>query len=445
MKGQIWETRPLECWAKAKELRARWQSDMVFTPKVVGHGNTFWANWQEAFPSLMMFEDNPGGAMIQNKSSPFARKCRLASEIRGWGRELCGYVNNLWGTQFLGYDQDGKPFQARQFVVPMPCVCDQHIKRGAQARDFSPVPQWSGDFFTYPGPRDPEREKAMMEHKVYCDYRMLNDIERIFGQKMDDEKFMEMVHSQDIIRGYARDISLCMANYKPSPLSVKDLYSIYTIGGLTKIDPQETINFWKMVRDEVQWRADNQIAAVGNERYRWVEAHPPSWHFMKYYRYMERYGAICLGSQYSHMMSGGFGYASDGKTIRYNTEILAEGVEPYPKDMPILTREDCTRYMMGPDARAPYTFKQDEYIRRKQIVSFAKIMQADGAILPLWRHGVGCTLTRKEQAMYLRTEAGINVMHYEGSQPGDRTDLDEKRFIEQLDSWMESQGLRMLD
>jgi hypothetical protein len=28
---------------------------------------------------------------------------------------------------------------------------------------------------------------------------------------MDDEKFMEMVHNQDIIRSCARDISMCMA------------------------------------------------------------------------------------------------------------------------------------------------------------------------------------------------------------------------------------------
>ena len=79
-----------------------------------------------------------------------------------------------------------------------------------------------------------------------------------------------------------------MAQTKPTPLSVKDLYSVYTIGGLTKVDPQETVDFWKMVRDEVKWRAENQIAAVGNERFRWIEAHPPSWHFMKYYRYMEK-------------------------------------------------------------------------------------------------------------------------------------------------------------
>jgi hypothetical protein len=51
---------------------------------------------------------------------------------------------------------------------------------------------------------------------------------------------------------------------------------------------------------------------------------------------------------------------------------------------------------------------------------------------------------RKEQALRLE-EMGINVLHYEGTQPGDRTDLDERQFLDRLDVWMESQGLRKLD
>jgi hypothetical protein len=46
--------------------------------------------------------------------------------------------------------------------------------------------------------------------------------------------------------------------------------------------------------------------------------------------------------------------------------------------------------------------------------------------------------------MMLR-KAGLRVIHYEGSQPGDRTDLDEKRFMGQLDTWMESLGFKKLE
>ena len=433
--GQIWETRPLEFWDKAKELRAVWQKSIDSKEKIVGQGNPYDINcdWSAAFPAVTAIEDNPVGAMMQNKDEPYARKARLASEVRGWGREICGYQGNCWGGQFLGYLEDGTPWPNRRFVIPMPCVCDQHAKRGQQARDFENMPQWMADNMVYFGPLDETRNPSMMEHRVYCNLRTLNDMERIFGQKLDDEKLVELLAGDVQIKEYGKEISYLMATTKPSPLSVKDLYSVYTIGGLTKIDPQETIDFWKLVRDEVKWRAENSIAAVGNERFRFIEAHPPSWHYMKYYRYLEEYGAICLGSQYSHMMSGVLEFKPDGS-------IDARDAYRYPEGTPIETREDAVRFGAGTEARMLHSFKMDEYIRRDAIVEFAKIFQADGALLAIWRHGVGCTLTRKEQAMYLK-EAGLSVIHYEGSQPGDRTDLDEKRFLDQLDTWMQSLGV----
>ena len=436
-KGQIWETRPLEFWAKAKELRAQWQESSSDAERVLGQGSTYDIDWAECFPAMNIVEDNPGGSMIQAKDSPYARKCRLASEIRGWGREICGYTNNLWGSMYLGYEQDGQPFPPRKYVVFMPAECDQHTKRGQQCRDFAPVPGWMSDCTIYLGEDDPVRDELFREHKVYCNFKQINDLERIFGQKFDDEKLSKMMDYSEEVIECSRDIIMLMGRTIPSPLSVKDLYSVYTIGHLTKVDPEDTVNFWKMVRDEVKWRADNQIAAVGNERFRWVEAHPPSWHFLKYYRYMEKYGAVCLGSQYTAQNCGLLEYKPDGSIDRRVSM-------KYPKDTLIGTREDALRMMLGPDPREPRAWKSDEYIRQDSIVEFAKIMQADGALLPLWRGGVGCTLTRKEQAIRLR-DAGLSVIYYEGSQPGDRTDLDEQRFLDQLDTWMESFGYEMLD
>ena len=438
-KGQLWETRPLEFWNYAKELRAGWQKSIESKEKVVGQGNVYdmGVDWQAAFPALTIIEDNPVGAMMQNKNEPYARKARLASEIRGWGREICGYQGNCWGGQFLGYIEDGTPWPRRKYVVPMPCVCDQHAKRGQQARDFENMPQWMSDNTIYFGPYDDGREEPMREHKIYCNLKIINDIERIFGQKFDDEKLAKLMADSQEIKEYSKEISYFMARTIPTPLSVKDLYSVYTIGGLTKIDPDETVKFWRTVRDEVKWRAENQIAAVPNERFRWIEAHPPSWHYMKYYRYMEGYGAVCLGSQYSHGAGSDYEVQPDG-SVAYREDV------GFPPGIPMETREDAVRIGVNKYARPTGGMKMDEYMYRDRIVKFAQFMQADGALLAIWRHGLGCTLTRKEQAMYLK-EAGLNVMHYEGSQPGDRTDLDEKRLLDQLDAWMQSLGLRRLD
>jgi hypothetical protein len=83
--GQIWETRPLEFWNKAKELRAGWEQSAESRENVVGQGN---AQWAAAFPAVTVIEDNPRGSTIAAKDMVFARIARLASEVRGWGREL---------------------------------------------------------------------------------------------------------------------------------------------------------------------------------------------------------------------------------------------------------------------------------------------------------------------------------------------------------------------
>jgi hypothetical protein len=436
MSKQRWETRPLDLWNKAKEMRAKWQQsiDTAATERVLlAQGNV---GWSIGFPALRVIEDNPVGAMMANKSDEFSRICRVAGEVLGWGREICGYQLNCWGAMYLGHQQDGSKFPMRDMVIPFPDPCDQHTKRGQAPMDYSPIPRWQENWPLYTGPRDIDREKAMIEDRVYCTVYMIEEIERIFGQKFDDERFIESVKVSGGIQPYAQDVSRFMQHI-PSPLSQKDLYSFYTLGGLTKGDPAETVAFWKALRDEVEWRVQNNIAAVANERYRWMETHPPPWHFLKYYRYMEKYGAVCIGSQYSHMMAGAFEIKPDG-TWGPRAAFVGFG-----KDRQIKTREDAIRAMIGTEARG-HRFKDDEVIRPYALNDFAKAYKVDGAILPLWRCGVGCTVTRKEQGLRL-SEMGVRVLHYEGSQPGDRTDLDENRLLDQLDVWMESQGLRKLE
>lgn len=460
MKGQIWDTKPLEFWDKAKEMRARWEKSSDEPDKVVGQGNTmFGLDWAQAFPNLTIIEDNPRGSTIAAKYLPEARRYRLASDVRGWGREICGYHGVFWGAQFCGAMPDGAPFAEREFVVPIPCMCDCHTKRGQQARDFKNVPQWQSDYTPYFGSYDREREKPFLEHRTWCNYRVITGLESTLGQKFDDEEMINLIRASRELNYLYVDIYRYMT-HRPAPLSLKDIYSIMTLGGLLKFSVEETIDLWRSIRDEVKWRVDHNIAAVGTERYRWMEAHPPTWSFLKYYRYMEKYGAVCVGSQYSNNNYAQLFRNPDGsigdRPYTYVDENSAPITQPdgskpekveyepiFSPEMSIQTREDEIRYCVGPDCRAPHHFKQDEYFRPYALNEFADVYQVDGAFFGLWRSGVGCTFTRKEQAIRLR-EGGVNVYHYEGNQGGDNTDLDEKRMLEQLDQWMESQGLRRL-
>jgi benzoyl-CoA reductase subunit B len=335
----------------------------------------------------------------------------------------------------MGQDSpDGNPFPFRDMCIPFPDPCDQHLKRGQQCMDLSQIPRFGADWPMYLGPKDPEREKALIEHKVQCTLHVINEIERIFGREYDEEKLIGTLHILPKLKQHILKVAQLMACV-PAPLGQKELYSFYTLSVLTKIDPQEMLDFWKAFVDEVQWRVDNKIAAIATERYRWMEAHPSPWHFLKYFRYMEKYGAVCVGSQYSQMLVQPFKLNEDGS-------IGFEDIEPVPAGQKIRTREDALRAIFT-EARGPH-FKDDEYYRKHVITDFAKGFKVDGALMPLWRGGVGCTLTRKEQGLRL-SAMGVRVLHYEGSQPGDRTDLDEHDFLDRLDVWMESQGLQKLE
>jgi benzoyl-CoA reductase subunit B len=440
MAAQRWETRPLEIWAKAKELRATWQKSIdevgASSKRLLAHGNTGDVDWRDGFDSVItIIEDNPVGAFMASKSDSFARKSRFASEIRGWGREICGYVQNCWGAQFLGYQDDGSPFPYRQMCVPFSDPCDQHTKRGQQCMDLSPIPRWGGDWPIYLGDDDPARDGELIEHRVWNTLKVIQDIERTFGIEFNDQHFINQLKNFEITTSYGMRIAQLMTNI-PTPISQKDLYSFYTLGSLTKLDPEVVRDFYKSLVDEIQWRVDNHIAAVATERYRWMEAHPSPWHYLRYMRYMEKYGAVCIGSQYSQLMAGPMELKPDGM-------LGPRWIHPPKKPLEeVKTREDAIRYSIS-EARG-HRFKDDEYFRKNQITDFAKAFHVNGAVMPLWRGGVGCTLTRKEQGLRLGA-MGVRVLHYEGSQPGDRTDLDEHNMLMRLDTWMESQGLRKLE
>ncbi len=51
----------------------------------------------------------------------------------------------------------------------------------------------------YLGERDPEREVMMNEHKMACTLRQVNDMERIFGQRFDDEKMISIIRSSKAV------------------------------------------------------------------------------------------------------------------------------------------------------------------------------------------------------------------------------------------------------
>jgi benzoyl-CoA reductase subunit B len=434
-KHEKWETTPFKCWEKAKELRRKHSQEVI--------GAKAKRKWVlEGSDSISYGIDNirtvigpPQVAITQAANSKFNRETQAAAESRGFGRNLCGYRRGFYGCQLLDVDLSGGQFPGRDFCLATPASCDEHAKDSGPTADFFHIPRWQREQPRYIGPQDEKRDELMVEPVVMNMMEAIEWLEKVTGEEFDDEAFIETSKSEMRLHTLAGE-ALCLNQNIPAPLDMKSLYAFYTLGGLVRSAQQETEAFWRELRDELKWRVDNHIAAVPTERFRFIEHEPPPWHYLKYLRYLETYGAVGLGSTYTFSVGGPYEVKEDGT--------WAPKKSPLELGWPMNTREEVVRARTIFFRNAGTCRHADCRRDTEEIVSMAKAFHANGAILPLHLTGIGCVFGMREIALGVE-EVGVSVLHYECSQPGDRRDLDENRMLDQIDVWMESHGLQRLE
>lgn len=439
---KLWETRPLDCWAQAKELRSRFYKDEQDAGKkhmfLIGGGDGPQQRLGPGFGNFHIVHPHPEAASIANAGDTYSRQCRAATEIHGYGRDICGYQLDYIGALLTNKHFSGEPMPKRDLVCQGNDMCAMFPKLGQLEAEFWDVPDHHADESAYYDDHDPERDAAQREYRVAQIMETIEWLEKAVGKKFDAESYIESIERNWRMMEYRGDVieSLC---HVPSPLDQKSAYSLFTLGGLVGSDPKDTEIFWRNFRDEMRYRNEHNIAALATERYRWTENEPPPWFFLKYYRYMEEYGAICIQTFYQHVS---LEEQPDGTFKRPKS--------PRENGVKLKTLEDAVRYgMMGPPSDEPR--KGSAWgghgplpsVYYKNLMNTINAFKCDGAILTLHRAGIGCVFSMKAAAVKLM-EAGIPVMHYETSHPGDRTDFDETRMLDQLDVFMETQGLRKL-
>lgn len=439
---QKWDTRPLESWQKAKELRAKFYRDEADAHEqkvflVEGSDATTLAG----IGNCHVVSSQPLGASIAVEGNEFSRKCRAATEAAGYGRDLCGYMLNTCGAMLSNRGLMGEEYHERDFVIEHSNGCDMRFKYPQVVSEYYGIPHFFPDWVAYYGEQNDERDEARVEYLVKQSLEMIDWLEEVTGKKFDDEQFIKTAKSSFRIEALKGDTYLYQQNI-PAPLDQKSIYSFYILGRLVRTEQEQTEKLWEMLRDEVKWRAENNIAAVATERYRWVEEEPPPWFFLRYYRYMEEFGAVCIGSPYTH---GPYVLAKneEGKIERIKT--------PLELGMPLDTREDVVRAQIlipgifgGGSGSLPQGHGPVHEQYTDALLYMIELYHCNGAILPLHRSGIGCVFGERENAVEM-DKLGIPLMHYETSHPGNMTDFDENRLLDQLDIFMETQGLRKLE
>lgn len=435
-----YQTKPLESWRKAKELRVELYREIAES-RYPGSGKLLVSGGTESFIGLpaglgsyVFFGGEPYAASLAASDQRFALECQEAVEARNLARDACAYMRNYLGSLFLDRYLFGGPFP-RPDLLLQTHICDTHAKWYQLVGEIEGIPYFAVDFVPL---RWDETDEGKAQKMDYLASQLLDAIEwmeKVTGRPYQEDRLVEAIENE--CRSTSLWAECCVLNQAiPATMDEKSMYSLYIIAVLMR-HRRQAVEFYRELRDEIRDRVDNQIAAVATERCRILHDSQPPWHALHIFRYLERYGAVAVGSNYDFGLSGGW-YFREGEPLR-------PAVPPMDEGVPLRTREDAVRVM------ARWWLEHNLVVRGLRfsgpgknalMVQMVKEWRCGGAMIHLNRGCEGAAMGQMEVRLAL-VQAGIPVMTYEGNM-ADPGEFDEARTLARIDSFMESMGLRLL-
>ncbi len=429
---QRYETRPLESWNKAKEIRENYYRDYARAHEM---GGIRWAGGAWTFGGIpaglgddvYSITSEPYAASIA-ANKKFSMRCLEATEREGYARDLCSYMRNYWGSIILNEYLWGGPFPKPDFIW-QDHICCSHAKWYQVVCDLEPgIPNFCIDVAV--GPYEEINENKLS----YVVGQMHDGIEwllKVTGRTYDDEKLIQAVHNE--CRSTALWAEICALNKAvPAPLEEKTMYSLYVLGTLMK-HSKIVADYYEELRDEVKDRVANKIAAVPNERCRLMSDTQPPWGFLSLFRYLEKFGAVSVGSLYTFGLIGVWEEKPDG-TWGPRTTPQEQGIEIKDRDQALRIMADWN--LSKPEWQHFYS----PHLKTDMMVRIAKEWSLDGVMLHYNRGCEGLTVGIAENRLGL-IEAGFPVMTFEGNM-GDEREFDLPKTMARVDAFMETLGVK---
>ncbi|MFX1511888.1 MAG: 2-hydroxyacyl-CoA dehydratase, partial [Promethearchaeota archaeon] len=262
----------------------------------------------------------------------------------------------------------------------------------------------------------------------------INWLEEVTGRQYHDDLLIKAVKN-DIISTHLW-AKICTLNKAvPAPLEEKSMYSLYVLAVMMKAQ-KEVVEFYQELLEETQYRVDNNIAAVGNERFRLITDTQPPWGFLNIYRQMEKYGAVSIGSLYTFGLVGAWEVKEDG-TWGPRTPPWEKGFEIEDRDSALRALAEWTL------ARPEWAHFYSPHLKTEMMKRIVKEWHVDGVVLHYNRGCEGLTVGIAENRLGL-IEDGISVLAYEGNM-GDEREFDPDRTMSRFDTWMDSHGLKIIE
>ncbi|MBI4286956.1 MAG: 2-hydroxyacyl-CoA dehydratase [Chloroflexi bacterium] len=429
----LWKTKPLDCWQKVKELRLNHYKEVATAKqdgKLLVSGSATWGMTVPAgLGDFVFLSGEPYGASVGFEPH-FAQECAEASEARGLSRDVCAYMRNYWGSMFLDKYLWGGPFPRPDFYLTYH-MCDSHAKWYQIASEHTGAPLFAID---WPVGAYGQNREARIKYVAEQTWDAIEWMEKVTGRTYDDEKFIEAIHNECEGIQYFSE-ALAMNAAIPAPLDQKSQLTLYTPAVLCK-QTKEARDFYKLLRDEVKYRVDNQIAALATERFRIWHDNIPPWFFLRLFRNMEQFGAACVGSFYL-LIFAQFNLAEDGKQ-------WVPARTPKQLGIDLKDRESAvnfySRWVIDNPGMDMFHLAQTKI---DHLINLIHQFHCGAMIMHLNRGCEGHAQYQLEFRLGVQ-KAGIPVLTYEGNM-ADKREFDESQTLDRLESFMESLGLHKLD
>mgnify|MGYP001050438866 CR=1 FL=1 len=432
-----YKTKRLDCWGKAKELRARYYQDYK---EAHDRGALRWEGgaWSfDAIPQALEGEvhvltEEPYGASVGANPEAQVRYQEAAEGKWGCANDLCAYLRNYWGSMILNEYVFGGEWPKADFVFQNH-ICCSHAKWLQVADEIggSDLPFFSFDVGVGAYDKIGERQINYVVEQLYDGIEFL---ERVSGRKLDDEKLIQNVkNTYDSSCYWAKACELNKAI--PAPLDEKTMFSLYVLGTLEKSN-KDIAHFYKNeLYPEVKDRVANKIAAVADEQCRVLGDSQPPWAFLRIYRYLEKYGIVSNANLYTLSLIGWWKVDEKGNMVPYPT-LEEQGITIKNRDQALRLLTEAE--LKGKLEWAPFygaTYKNDLVTR------MAKQWKCDAAIIHLNRGCEGTAQHQMETKIALQN-MGLPVMTFEGNMADERQ-FDEARTKRLIDLFVsETLGLK---
>ncbi len=423
-----YETRPLECYSKGKELRESYYK-RLYQAKQEGKAICAGiANRSSVLPaSLEGCEPMECSSHLLTIGSnrQVAAACAEALEARGYQGDFCAGMRVFLGAMYLNLSPWGE-FLKPDLVLQVQ-YCEPLAKTAQILSEEMSIPYFCLDLPVI------VKENRQDFHTRYFVDQMQEAIEwmeRVTGKRFSDEALIEGVKNEWLcLELWAK---ICELNKAiPAPLDQRTLFSLSAPVNLMR-HRAEAVAFYREVYDEMQWRVQNRIAAVATERFRLLHEGLQVLYFNQVMRYPEKYGAVFIGSHFDLALGSAFERQEDASWQ------VMPGLEE--RGLAMRTREDAL------NAVADYFLINPTFNgfalswRAEEVVKVAQDWHAQGVVFHMDRGCQGLTAGAAETRLLLQKE-GIPSMVYEASY-ADPRGFAEVQVLDRLDAFLESMGLK---